>query len=116
MAVAPYHAPERLYGVSGHHACGRPDWEGTAAVERSPPKHSWRFPDGVIDLILTDPPYFDNLSYSELSDFYLAWHQVLGIAEPPYHPTAVAPSRATWHSRTALPPPWQATARSCNGF
>lgn len=41
-------------------------------------------PDGSIDLILTDPPYFDNLSYSELSDFYLAWHQSLGIAEPPY--------------------------------
>jgi len=41
-------------------------------------------PDGSIDLILTDPPYFDNLSYSELSDFYLAWHQSLGVAEPPY--------------------------------
>lgn len=41
-------------------------------------------PDDSIDLILTDPPYFDNLSYSELSDFYLAWHQSFGIAEPPY--------------------------------
>jgi putative DNA methylase len=41
-------------------------------------------PDGSIDLILTDPPYFDNLSYSELSDFYLAWHQSLRVAEPPY--------------------------------
>jgi putative DNA methylase len=28
---------------------------------------------GVVDLILTDPPYFDNLSYSELSDFYHVW-------------------------------------------
>ncbi len=26
-------------------------------------------PEGSVDLILTDPPYFDNLSYSELSDF-----------------------------------------------
>jgi putative DNA methylase len=41
-------------------------------------------PDESIDLILTDPPYFDNLSYSELSDFYLAWHQSLGMADPPY--------------------------------
>ena len=49
-------------------------------------------PDGTIDLILTDPPYFDNLSYSELSDFYLAWHQSLGVAEPPYdNPTLAAP-------------------------
>lgn len=49
-------------------------------------------PDGSIDLILTDPPYFDNLSYSELSDFYLAWHQSLGVAEPPYNdPSMPAP-------------------------
>lgn len=42
-------------------------------------------PDSSVDLILTDPPYFDNLSYSELSDFYLAWHQSLGVAQPPYN-------------------------------
>jgi len=48
--------------------------------------------DESVDLILTDPPYFDNLSYSELSDFYLAWHQSLGVAEPPYDdPTLSAP-------------------------
>jgi len=47
-------------------------------------------PDGSVDLILTDPPYFDNLSYSELSDFYLAWHQSLGVAEPPYDKAALA--------------------------
>jgi adenine-specific DNA methylase len=40
--------------------------------------------NGSIDLILTDPPYFDNINYSELSDFYLAWHQVLGIVESSY--------------------------------
>jgi adenine-specific DNA methylase len=28
---------------------------------------------GTVDLVLTDPPYFDNLSYSELSDFYHVW-------------------------------------------
>jgi adenine-specific DNA methylase len=26
-----------------------------------------------IDLILTDPPYFDNLNYGEMADFYYAW-------------------------------------------
>ena len=41
-------------------------------------------PDESVDLVLTDPPYFDNVCYSELSDFYLAFQQVLGIAEPPY--------------------------------
>ena len=53
-------------------------------------------PDGSIDLILTDPPYFDNLSYSELSDFYLAWHQSLGMAEPPYDNPAIAEKIQQW--------------------
>lgn len=26
-----------------------------------------------VDLLLTDPPYYNNLSYSELSDFYYVW-------------------------------------------
>lgn len=38
----------------------------------------------TIDLVLTDPPYFDNVSYSELSDFYLAWVQFLGAAPAGY--------------------------------
>lgn len=29
--------------------------------------------NATIDLVLTDPPYFDNISYSELSDFFLPW-------------------------------------------
>lgn len=32
-------------------------------------------PDNSIDLVLTDPPYYDNLSYSELSDFFYVWLQ-----------------------------------------
>ena len=30
-------------------------------------------PDHVIDFIVTDPPYFDFIHYSELSDFFYAW-------------------------------------------
>lgn len=28
---------------------------------------------GSVDLVLTDPPYYNNLSYQELSDFYYVW-------------------------------------------
>ncbi len=38
--------------------------------------------DRSVDLVLTDPPYFDNIAYSELSDFYLPWLQLLGLAQP----------------------------------
>ncbi len=30
-------------------------------------------PDGAVDMIITDPPYFDFIHYSELSDFFFAW-------------------------------------------
>jgi hypothetical protein len=37
---------------------------------------------GSVDLVLTDPPYFDNIAYSELSDFYLPWLQLMELASP----------------------------------
>ena len=31
---------------------------------------------GSVDLVLTDPPFFDNVHYSELADFFYAWQQL----------------------------------------
>ena len=30
-------------------------------------------PDGYIDAVITDPPYYDNVSYADLSDFFFVW-------------------------------------------
>lgn len=30
-------------------------------------------PEGTVDAVVTDPPYFDFVHYSELSDFFFAW-------------------------------------------
>ncbi len=30
-------------------------------------------PDNSVDAVITDPPYFDNVMYSELSDFFYVW-------------------------------------------
>jgi adenine-specific DNA methylase len=35
--------------------------------------------DNSIDFVLTDPPYFDNIAYSELSDFFFPWLQQFGL-------------------------------------
>jgi adenine-specific DNA methylase len=35
-------------------------------------------PTASVDLVLTDPPYFDNIVYSELSDFFAPWLAMLG--------------------------------------
>jgi len=32
--------------------------------------------DASVDLIVTDPPFFDNVHYSELADFFFAWQQL----------------------------------------
>jgi adenine-specific DNA methylase len=55
-----------------------------AAIITSSSEDLSQIPDNLVDLIFTDPPYYDNLSYSKLSDFYLSWQQALGVAEPPY--------------------------------
>ena len=32
-----------------------------------------KIPDSVVDIVLTDPPHFDKVHYSELADFFHAW-------------------------------------------
>src|SRR6266849_3924185 len=64
-----------------------------AAVESLPLRRSWResaimqcdsrdlsrIKSGSVDLVLTDPPYFDNIAYSELSDFFVPWMRRFGL-------------------------------------
>ena len=33
-------------------------------------------PEGSVDLVVTDPPFFNNVHYSELADFFYAWQQL----------------------------------------
>jgi putative DNA methylase len=33
-------------------------------------------PDKSVSHVITDPPFFDNVHYSELADFFHAWHQI----------------------------------------
>ncbi len=33
-------------------------------------------PDGVVDAVVTDPPYADNVMYSELSNFFYVWLRI----------------------------------------
>ncbi|MEX2053116.1 MAG: hypothetical protein WD898_02735, partial [Candidatus Paceibacterota bacterium] len=40
-------------------------------------------PTQSVDLIVTDPPFFDNVHYSELADFFYVWiHKLLGSLSP----------------------------------
>ena len=34
-------------------------------------------PDACVDLIVTDPPFFDNVHYSQLADFFYVWQRLI---------------------------------------
>lgn len=40
---------------------------------------SVNIPDKSVDLVLTDPPFFDNVHYSELADFFYVWQKKMKI-------------------------------------
>lgn len=44
-------------------------------------------PDASVDAVITDPPYFDNVQYSELADFFYVWLR-LGLQDryPAFRP------------------------------
>ena len=41
-------------------------------------------PDESVDLVVTDPPFFDNVHYSELADFFFEWQRLI-LDEAPSH-------------------------------
>lgn len=47
--------------------------DGPAAMLTTGSSASIMLPDRSVDLIMTDPPFFDNVHYSELADFFHAW-------------------------------------------
>jgi len=59
-------------------ACPVKDWNALRAVEQgvlilNGDSANLPLPEKSVDAIVTDPPYFDFVHYSELSDFFFAW-------------------------------------------
>lgn len=49
-------------------------------------------PDNFLDAVLTDPPYYDNVPYSHLSDFFYVWlKRTLGNVFPELFSTPLSP-------------------------
>ncbi|MGH9424739.1 MAG: adenine-specific DNA methylase, partial [Terriglobia bacterium] len=51
-------------------------------------------PDESVDLVITDPPFFDNVHYSELADFFYAWQTL--------HPRGFINNGSTTRQRTEV--------------
>lgn len=63
-------------------------------------------PDASVDLVVTDPPYMDNVHYSELADFFHAWLRVL--APYPGYPQTLATTRHRDEVQSASPQDFEA--------
>ena len=55
---------------------------------------SLRYPDNYFDAVFTDPPYYDNVPYSYLSDFFYVWlKRVLSHIYPDIFATPLTPKK-----------------------
>ena len=50
------------------------------------------YPDNYFDAVFTDPPYYDNINYAELSDFFYVWlKRTIGDLYPDLFSTPLVP-------------------------
>jgi adenine-specific DNA methylase len=66
---------ERAFGLSAPMRLGSIDGQpsGVNADLSCGDSANTLIPDKEVDLIVTDPPFFDNVHYSELADFFYVW-------------------------------------------
>jgi adenine-specific DNA methylase len=67
-----------------------PQSASSAVVHGSATALPW--PDNFFDAVLTDPPYYDNVNYSALSDFFYVWlKRTIGDLYPELFATPLTP-------------------------
>jgi adenine-specific DNA methylase len=55
---------------------------------------SLSYPDNFFDAVFTDPPYYDNVPYADLSDFFYVWlKRTIGDLYPDLFSTPLTPKR-----------------------
>jgi len=68
--------------------------------------------DGYFDAVLTDPPYYDNVPYSYLSDFFYVWlKRTVGHLYPAIFSTPLAPKANEIVAYSSLEGGWEAGKR-----
>ena len=52
------------------------------------------WPDGLFDAVITDPPYYDNVPYADISDFFFVWlKRSIGYLYPEHFATEGTPKK-----------------------
>ena len=66
--------------------------DATSAVVKHASATDLPFSDGFFDAVITDPPYYDNVPYSYLSDFFYVWlKRTIGSQIPDMFSTPLTP-------------------------
>lgn len=55
---------------------------GNISVRLGDARNLEYIPDGSVDMVVTDPPYVDYISYSELAHFFTPWMRRFGLVPP----------------------------------
>src|SRR5205085_1094746 len=51
-------------------------------------------PDGTLDAVITDPPYYDNVPYADLSDYFYVWlRRSVGNCYPEHFSSSLTPKK-----------------------
>jgi adenine-specific DNA methylase len=95
-----YAQSPREFTATGYTSVPARPRPSVAVVINGDSRHRPEIVDGSANIVLTDPPYLDNIDYSELSDFYLPWLAAAGqLVDPGGPPSAslAAKGRRTTH-------------------
>jgi putative DNA methylase len=66
----------------------------SAAEVTRGPAHQCELPDSSVDAVITDPPYYDNVSYADLSDFFYVWlKRTVGDLYPEHFGSDLTPKK-----------------------
>ncbi|MDT3329449.1 hypothetical protein Q9S78_02090 [Microbacterium sp. KSW-18] len=77
----------REYTSTGFIDSPLPSNKRTARVLNDDSRNLSQIPDASVDIVLTDPPYLDNIDYSELADFFIPWLAAAGAIVDPGGPS-----------------------------
>jgi len=75
--------------IQGLSKSGQPSFVYRTSANQLP------FEEDTLDAVITDPPYYDNVSYADLSDFFYVWlKRSIGFLYPEHFGTPLTPKKS----------------------